>query len=79
LQLDNVHKWNDIPQVKYCILETKSVKGKYGQSYIARLENEQGGQINAWLPQRIGNDVAETGVPCFIKHDGTTPNPKDST
>jgi len=78
-QFNNVQKWIEIPQMIYEILETKSVKGKYGISYIAKLKNKDGEQLNVWLPQRIGNDVVETGVPCFIKHDGITPNPKDAT
>jgi len=69
-QLNNIQKWIDIPKVKYEILETKSVKAKYGKSYIAKLRNELGEQLNVWLPNRIGNNVAETGVPCFIKHHG---------
>ena len=78
-QLTNVQKWLDIPQMIYAVSEIKSVNGKYGESHIAKLENKNGEQLNVWLPQRISNDIVKTGLPCFIKHDGTTPNPKDET
>lgn len=77
-KFERAQKWADIPLGKFVVLDTKIIEGKYGESIIATIQNEAGDSFSTFLPQRLGNEVLEVGLPCFILNSGKVPDPKDA-
>lgn len=72
-------KWSDLSIGIYAITELKSVKGKYGESFIGDLETQGGDQYKAWLPQRLGAELQGIKLPVFVRHEGLQQSKKNKS
>ena len=54
-----IQKWRDLPKAIYLIREYETVKSRYGEACILKLETKEGEEAAVWPPQRMTKKLVE--------------------
>ena len=64
-----IQKWRDLPKGIYCIRGYETVKSKYGEACILKLETKEGEEVAVWAPQRMTEKLVEKHY-SFLLNEG---------
>ena len=54
-----IQTWRDLPKGIYCIRWYETIKSKYGEACILKLETKEGEAVAVWAPQRMTKKSVE--------------------
>ena len=64
-----IQKWRDLPKGICCIRDYESLKTKYGEACILKLETKEGEEVAVWAPQRMAKKLVEKHF-SFVLNEG---------